>query len=149
MKLLQTEQLSKEWASKNCFENSDERQLYSSLQNRRKVLRFQASGRSPCASRSPAKRKNITPVLQATCIRRASGRPSARKMPLKEKSEIKASKNVFRINCSILVMFVPSNVCFGLFRNCFNWDSTAMVTYSFHLYSRSSHHFILNTVKFL
>ena len=30
---------------------------------------------------------------------------------------------------------------FGLLRNCLNRDSTAMVTYSFHLYSRSLHHF--------
>ena len=38
----------------------------------------------------------------------------------------------------------PKNVFFfGLLRNCLNCSSTAMVTYSFHLYSRSSHHFIL------
>ena len=37
----------------------------------------------------------------------------------------------------------PKNFFFGLLRNCLNCDSTAMVTCSFHLYSRSSHHFIL------
>ena len=31
----------------------------------------------------------------------------------------------------------------GLLRNCLNCDSTAMDTYSFHLYSRSSHNFNL------
>ena len=35
------------------------------------------------------------------------------------------------------------NFFFGLHRNGLNCDSTAMVTYSFHLYSHSSHHFIL------
>ena len=38
---------------------------------------------------------------------------------------------------------------FGLLRNCLNCGSTAMVTYSFHLYSRSSHHFIPPHVSFL
>ena len=37
----------------------------------------------------------------------------------------------------------PKNYYFGLLRNCLNCDSTAMVTSSFHLYSHSSHHFIL------
>ena len=37
----------------------------------------------------------------------------------------------------------PRKRFFELLRNCLNCDSTAMVTYSFHLYSRSSHHFIL------
>ena len=37
----------------------------------------------------------------------------------------------------------PKKLFFGLLRNCLNCDSTAMVTHSFHLYSRSSHHFIL------
>ena len=32
---------------------------------------------------------------------------------------------------------------FRLFRNCLICDSTVMVTYSFHFYSHSSHHFIL------
>ena len=32
---------------------------------------------------------------------------------------------------------------FGLLSNCSNCDSTAMVTYSFHLYSHTSHHSIL------
>ena len=31
---------------------------------------------------------------------------------------------------------------FTVFRNCLNRDTTAMVSHSFHLYSRSSHHFI-------
>ena len=37
----------------------------------------------------------------------------------------------------------PKNYYCGLLRNCLNCDSTAMVTSSFHLYSHSSHHFIL------
>ena len=37
---------------------------------------------------------------------------------------------------------------FELLHNCLNCDSTATVTYSFHLYSRSSHHFILCLVTF-
>ena len=38
----------------------------------------------------------------------------------------------------------PKNLFFGLFRNCLNCDSTAMVTYLFLFHWRSSHHFILH-----
>ena len=38
----------------------------------------------------------------------------------------------------------PKNFSFRLLLNCLNYDSTAMVTDSFHLYSRSSHNFIVN-----
>ena len=52
-----------------------------------------------------------------------------------------------KYNCHICPKTSPKtktkNFSSGYFRNCSNCDSTAMVISSFHVYSRSSHHFIL------
>ena len=42
----------------------------------------------------------------------------------------------------------PKNLFFGLFSQLLELRFTAMVTYSFHLYSRSSHHFIQCFIPF-
>ena len=42
----------------------------------------------------------------------------------------------------------PRKLFFGLFSQLFKLRFTAMVTYSFHLYSRSSHHFIQCFIPF-
>ena len=43
----------------------------------------------------------------------------------------------------------PENLFFGLFSQLLKLRFTAMVTYSFHLYSRSSHHFIQSLTKIM
>ena len=50
--------------------------------------------------------------------------------------------------CVSAAVEAPKNLFFGLFSQVLKLRFTAMVTYSFHLYSRSSHHFIQCFIPF-